>query len=225
MHGFPMNFNTLAINATYFISVILSYMILVSMVGYVRALIAKWMGDDTAEHQGYLTLNPAVHVDIVGFILLVVLGIGWGRQIPVNPSNIQGRCRWLKISIAMLSGVIAYLLFAVLGLVFVAYSMGPTHAFGALTSNILANAPVISILHRFIAMCIFLAAMELVINIVLLGMLFIVEHNEDAWQYASYAALIIPIIIFLLYGPQIQFMLANAIKSLAKLISKFLFRT
>lgn len=220
-----MDLNTVAINVTYFISVILSYMILVSMVGYARALIAKWMGDDTAEQQGFLTLNPAVHADIFGFLLLIFLGIGWGRQITVNPTNIQGRCRWLKITIAMLSGVIAYLLFAVLGLVIVVYIMGPTNAFGAFGAQTLANAPVISILHRFIAMCIFLAAMELVINMVLLGMLFIVEHNENAWQYSAYVILIIPIIIFLIYGPQIQILLANGITSLAKIIAKFLFGT
>lgn len=220
-----MNLNTAVINVTYFVSVVLSYIILVSMVGYVRALIAKWMGDDTAEQQGFLTLNPAVHIDIFGFILLILLGIGWGRQIPVNPTNIQGRFRWLKITIAMLSGVIAYLLFAVIGLVIVAYIMGPTNVFGALNKTTLASAPVISILHQFIAMCIFLAAMELVINIVLLGMLFIVERNENAWQYSSYIILIIPIIIFLMYGPQIQILLANGITSLAKLIAKFLFGT
>jgi hypothetical protein len=222
---FYMNLNTAIINATYYVSVILSYMILVSMVGYVRALIAKLMGDDTAEQQGFLTLNPAVHADVFGFILLVLLGIGWGRQIPVNPTNIQGRFRWLKITIAMLSGVIAYLLFAVIGLVIVGYIMGPTNAFGTFSQTSLANAPIISILHQFIAMCIFLAAMELVINIVLLGMLFLVERNENAWQYSAYIVLIIPILIFLMYGPQIQILLANSITSLAKLIAKFLFGT
>jgi hypothetical protein len=219
-----MNFNTIAISVTYYISMILSYMILVSLVGYVRALIAKWMGDDTAEQQGFLTLNPAVHADIFGFLLLVFLGIGWGRQIPVNPTNIQGRCRWLKITAAMLSGVFAYLLFAVIGLITIAYVMGPENAFGMLSPETLANAPAIAILYRFIAMCIFLAAIELVINMVLLGMLFIVEHSENAWQYSTYVVLIIPIIIFLLYGPQIQILLANSIMSLAKLIAKFLFK-
>lgn len=221
---FFMTYNNFAIYATYFISVILSYMILVSMVGYFRALVAKWMGDDTAERQGFLTLNPAVHVDIFGFILLVLLRIGWGRQIPINPTNIHGRLRWLKLSIAMLAGVIAYLLFAVLGLVIVVYIMGPGNAFGHTASIAHPSASVISILNLFIAMCVFLAAMELVINIVLLGMLFVLERNENSWQYASYVVLIIPIIIFLVYGSQIQILLENCITSLAKLLASFLFR-
>ena len=213
-----------AIYATYFVSVILSYMILVTLVGYFRALVAKLMGDDTAEHQGFLTLNPGVHVDLFGLILLIFLGIGWGRQIPINPTHIHGPIRWLKLFLAMLSGVFAYLFFAALGLVALAYTISPAEAFG-LAGSAGVSASVISILKLFIHMCVFLAAMELVINIVLLGMLFILERNEDAWQYASYAVLIIPILIFLLYGNQIQLLLEHGITSLAKLVAKLLCRS
>ena len=92
-----MSYYKFAIYATYFITLVLSYMILVTLVGYFRALIAKWMGDNTAEQQGFLSLNPAVHVDLFGLILLILLRIGWGRQIPINPTNIHGRLRWLKL--------------------------------------------------------------------------------------------------------------------------------
>jgi len=214
-----------AIYATYFISVILSYMILVTMVGYFRALVAKWMGDDTAERQGFLTLNPGVHVDIFGLVLLIFLGIGWGRQIPINPTQVHGPLRWLKLFLAMLSGVFAYLFFAVLGLVALAYTISPADAFGHIGSSVGASVSVISILDLFIAMCVFLAAMELVINVVLLGMLFVMERYEDAWQYASYAVLIIPILIFLLYGSQIQLLLAQGITTLAKLVARLLCRS
>lgn len=214
-----------AIYATYYISLILSYMILVTMVGCIRALVAKWMGDDTAEQQGFLTLNPAVHADLFGLILLISLGIGWGRQIPINPTNINGRCRWLKLSIAMLSGVFSYLLFAVVGLVALAFAISPAEAFGHIGTCVSTPNSVISILDLFITMCVFLAAIELVINIVSLGMLYVLERYEDAWQYASYAVLLIPILIFLLYGSQIQLLLANGITSLAKLVARLLCRS
>ena len=214
-----------AVYATYILSLVLSYMILVTLVGYFRALIAKWMGDDTAERQGFLTLNPAVHADLFGLILLIFLGIGWGRQIPINPTNIYGRFRWIKLSFAMLSGVFAYLFFAVLGLIALAYAISPAEAFGHIGYCPGVSNSVISILDLFITMCVFLAAMELVINIVLLVMLFVLERNEDAWQYASYAVLLIPILIFLLFGSQIQLLLANGITSLAKLVAKLLCRS
>ena len=182
------------------------------------------MGDDTAERQGFLTLNPAVHADIFGLILLMFLGIGWGRQIPINPTQIHGRLRWLKLFLAMLSGVFAYLFFALLGLVALAYTISPANAFGHIGSTAAASTSVVSILDLFITMCVFLAAMELVINVVLLGMLFVMERYEDAWQYASYAVLIIPILIFLLYGSQIQLLLAQGITTLAKLVARLLCR-
>ena len=214
-----------AVYATYLLSLVLSYMVLVTAVGYFRALVAKLVGDDTAERQGFLTLNPAVHMDIFGLILLMFLGIGWGRQIPINPSHIHGRFRWLNLFIAMLSGVFAYMIFAVLGLIALAYVMSPAEAFGHIGATAGASASVISILDLFIRMCVFLAAIELVINVVLLGMLFVTERYEDAWQYASYAVLLIPIFIFLLYGGQIQLLMANGITSLAKLVARLLCRS
>ena len=45
---------------------------------YSHALAAKLLGDDTAERQGRLNLNPLSHIDIFGTILLPLLSIGTG---------------------------------------------------------------------------------------------------------------------------------------------------
>lgn len=68
-----------------------------------------WMawkrGDDTARMLGRVSLNPLVHIEFVGTILLPLLGIflsasgsgaarfviGWGKPVPVNPSNFKNR--------------------------------------------------------------------------------------------------------------------------------------
>ncbi len=57
-----------------------------------HALAAKLLGDDTAEMQGRLTLNPFAHLDLIGTIGIVLLGIGWGKPVPVNPR----RCSKIK---------------------------------------------------------------------------------------------------------------------------------
>ena len=36
---------------------------------------------------GRMTLNPAAHLDLVGTIMMAVLGFGWARPVPVNPRN------------------------------------------------------------------------------------------------------------------------------------------
>ncbi|MEX1172697.1 MAG: site-2 protease family protein [Chloroflexota bacterium] len=63
-----------------------------------HALAAYRLGDGTAKLFGRLTLNPAVHFDPLGGILLAVtfigsggtFGFGWAKPTPVNPSNLQG---------------------------------------------------------------------------------------------------------------------------------------
>lgn len=52
-----------------------------------HALAAKMMGDDTAEQQGRLTLNPLAHIDILGLIIMLVIGFGWGKPVETDPRN------------------------------------------------------------------------------------------------------------------------------------------
>ncbi|MGD2040822.1 MAG: site-2 protease family protein [Anaerolineae bacterium] len=52
------------------------------------------LGDSTAKSQGRLTLNPIVHFDPLGAIMLLFMavagwGIGWGKPVPVNPYNLR----------------------------------------------------------------------------------------------------------------------------------------
>ena len=42
------------------------------------------LGDDTAQKAGRLTLNPLKHIDITGFIMMLVIQVGWAKPVPVN---------------------------------------------------------------------------------------------------------------------------------------------
>lgn len=81
--------------------------------GFSRAIMAKWMGDDTAEREGFLSLNPLAHVDIFGlsivilvifflagllggnvpramlYIVLIFMGIRWTYSVPFEPRNFK----------------------------------------------------------------------------------------------------------------------------------------
>jgi Zn-dependent protease len=58
---------------------------------YAHARVAFALGDDTAARQGRMTLNPIVHIDPIGTILMPILGarglpvIGWAKPVPVSP--------------------------------------------------------------------------------------------------------------------------------------------
>jgi len=50
---------------------------------------AERCGDPTARLLGRLTINPLRHLDPIGTIALLLIGFGWARAVPVNPSNLR----------------------------------------------------------------------------------------------------------------------------------------
>ena len=56
---------------------------------YCHALVAYRLGDDTASLQGRLTLNPLMHLDPIGTIMMFIAGFGWAKPVPVNPLNFK----------------------------------------------------------------------------------------------------------------------------------------
>ena len=47
--------------------------------------VAHLLGDETPKLQGRLSMNPFVHLDLVGSIMILLTGFGWGRAARVNP--------------------------------------------------------------------------------------------------------------------------------------------
>ncbi len=56
---------------------------------YAHALAAYRLGDDTAKRQGRLSLNPLVHLDVLGTLLLFIVHFGWAKPVPVDPRNFR----------------------------------------------------------------------------------------------------------------------------------------
>ncbi len=84
-----------------------------------HALAAYRLGDGTAKLFGRLTLNPIVHFDPLGGVLLAAtflfsggaFGFGWAKPTPVNPSNLEGGQRGEAIVAA--AGPISNLIMAI----------------------------------------------------------------------------------------------------------------
>ncbi len=56
-----------------------------------HALTATYFGDETPRLNGRLTLNPLAHLDPIGSILLLLVGFGWAKPVPINPYVLQRR--------------------------------------------------------------------------------------------------------------------------------------
>jgi Zn-dependent protease len=55
-----------------------------------HAYSAYLLGDDTAYRAGRVTLNPAVHLDLLGSMMFLMAGFGWGKPTPVVTSKLRG---------------------------------------------------------------------------------------------------------------------------------------
>jgi Zn-dependent protease len=58
---------------------------------FAHAWTANYFGDDTPGRYGRLTLNPLAHLDVMGSLMLIFVGFGWAKPVPVNPYALQKR--------------------------------------------------------------------------------------------------------------------------------------
>ncbi|MBT9258350.1 MAG: site-2 protease family protein [Clostridiales bacterium] len=67
---------------------------------YAHALVATWLGDPTPRRLGRLSLNPLVHIDWIGLLLLFLVRFGWAKPVPVNPGYFR-HPRWGMLWVAL----------------------------------------------------------------------------------------------------------------------------
>jgi Zn-dependent protease len=84
----------------YFALILVVLVISLSYRQYVQAWTAKRFGDDTGERAGRLTINPLVHIDFVGLLILVVAGVGWFKPVPTDSRLFTSRYGDLLVAAA-----------------------------------------------------------------------------------------------------------------------------
>ena len=76
-----------------------------------HAFAAHLCGDDTAKWHGRLTVNPFKHLDVWGTAMMLTVGIGYAKPVPVNPRNFRNYKR--DMILVALAGPLSNLLMAV----------------------------------------------------------------------------------------------------------------
>jgi Zn-dependent protease len=79
---------------------------------YAHARTALAFGDRTAYAMGRVTLNPLAHLDPMGTLLIILMGFGWAKPVPVNPANLHPP-KWGDIAVS-LAGPLSNLFLAIL---------------------------------------------------------------------------------------------------------------
>ena len=96
-----------------------------------HAYAAHLFGDDTAKRQGRLSLNPLRHLDPLGTLLLLLVGFGWARPVPIYPPAFRAyRLGLFAVSVA---GILVNLALAVLFALAVRglFALDPEGVYGA----------------------------------------------------------------------------------------------
>jgi Zn-dependent protease len=95
-----MILNLLFTNPLLFLVWIIAIVFALTIHEFFHALAGYLLGDKTAQRAGRLTINPIAHLDPVGFIMLMIVGIGWAKPVPFNPYNLKYQ-RWGPALVAL----------------------------------------------------------------------------------------------------------------------------
>jgi Zn-dependent protease len=117
---------------------------------------ALMLGDRTAQHAGRLTLNPIVHVDIFGSVILPVMLVitnspilfAWAKPVPYNPYNLRDQ-KWGP---------------AMVGIAGPAANFSLAIAFGLLIRFLVASAPAGPLMENFLTIAGFIVFINLVLG-------------------------------------------------------------
>ncbi len=77
-----------------------------------HGFVANRLGDPTAKLMGRLSLNPLVHLDLLGTAMLFIAGVGWAKPVPVNPFNFKNPKRdllWVSLAGPLSNLILAFI--------------------------------------------------------------------------------------------------------------------
>lgn len=87
--------------------------------------VALIFGDRTAQAYGRLTLNPLLHIDPIGILMLFLVGFGWAKPVPVNYYNLRNSR--LALFCVSLAGCFANILIAIIAVILSQLSFVNSH--------------------------------------------------------------------------------------------------
>ena len=120
----------LQVNPTLFAIVVVSLVFALCVHEFSHGIIAYHCGDDTAYRKGRLTLNPINHLDPIGSLMILLIGVGYAKPVPVNPYNLKNpRMDMIKVAAA---GPISNFILSFVGTIFLTLFL----KMGLMTDNV-----------------------------------------------------------------------------------------
>lgn len=129
------------------------------------------LGDPTAKELGRLTINPLKHIDVVGFLFMLIFRFGWAKPVPINPSYFNNRKR--DTVLVSLAGPVTNFIIAIISALII-------------SSNFIENAIIINILLITLWYNIMLGVFNLLPFPPLDGSKIIASILPEKWEYKFY---------------------------------------
>ena len=100
---------------------------------YIRAVVAYKLGDKAQKLQGRMTLDPFAHIDIIGFVLIILTGFGWSKPSQINRYAFKKpKEDSIKVSLAAFSSYLVIAFIATLLAYIVLFTIGTSSDVGSL---------------------------------------------------------------------------------------------
>ncbi len=206
---------------------ITAYFISHTINGYLQAYFISLLGDDTAKESGYMSLNPLVHIDLIGFLFLIFLGIGWFQTVPIDPYAFLGPWRHLRLVLAYASEAIISVFLATLALFLSVFFYGSllTHMvlfqlfkyysklylifFASpdklniaelFTQQSTLSVVIVFLLASIVYLNLFIATISCIYNAFQYAFIIGHERGYSYMEYAEYMAILGPLLILIVFG-------------------------
>ena len=119
--------------------------------------VAYRLGDDTAYHQGRLTLNPFAHLDLLGGALLIFAGFGWAKPVQIDTRRFAHPQR--DIAISSLAGPASNVLLALVVLIVFKLLLAFHVIYGILSINV--STVMVTMLNYMVVLNLYLAVFNM----------------------------------------------------------------
>lgn len=200
----------------------IAYLVSVTFSGSFRAWVAEKMGDETGAALGFLSLNPFIHIDMLGLMFLFIFFFGWGRYVPINHFNIEDPYRRLKIAAAYFSDTVIHFFSALIGIIVLIVAVGPQMLLFAQQMIRHRNAmshfflvqgfphlPSLTLTLSFIVIAfiylnVILGVLTLIMNACSVGMIIITDRSNGYQETNQYIMILIPMALIFFFSEPLR---------------------
>ena len=135
----------------HFLITIFVYIFSLTIHEFAHAFVAFKCGDPTAKLSGRMSLNPLKHLDFMGFLMFILLGVGWAKPVPVNPSNFKNIKK--GNTLVSFAGVLSNFLLGLISAILYAVLMATVGSTGGVAMGYVYNVLVyIMLVNSFLTM-------------------------------------------------------------------------